>query len=86
MKNCGAGIAVGQGTGRDGMGGTPGTIKALVAVMTVCDCMGCSWFMWRNQLGCCSCDGGLQLCMLQLIHVEGSVGPAERFDCMVMPV
>ena len=58
----GADITVGQGTGRGGMGGTPGTIKALVAVMTVCDCMGCSWFMWRDQLGCCSCDGGLRLC------------------------
>ena len=45
------GIAVGRGTGRGGMGGTPapGTIKALVAVMTVCDwivagsCGGISW-------------------------------------------
>ena len=31
------GIAVGQGTGRGGIGGTPGTIKALVAVMVVSD-------------------------------------------------
>ena len=31
----GAGIAVGQGTGRGGIGGTPGMIKALVAVMVV---------------------------------------------------
>ena len=31
------GIAVGQGTGRGGIGGTPGTIKALVAVMVVWD-------------------------------------------------
>ena len=33
----GVGIAVGQGTGRGGIGGTPGTIKALVAVMVVSD-------------------------------------------------
>ena len=43
------GIAVGQGTGRGGIGGTPGTIKALVAVMVVWDwvaagsCGGISW-------------------------------------------
>ena len=36
-KCGGAGEAVGQGTGRGGIGGTPGTIKALVAVMVVCD-------------------------------------------------
>ena len=32
-----AGIAVGQGTGRGGIGGTPSTIKVLVAVMVVWD-------------------------------------------------
>ena len=59
------GIAVGRGTGRGGMGGTPapGTIKALVAVMTVCDwIVAASWFMRRDQLGCCFCDSVLRLC------------------------
>ena len=36
------GIAVGQGTGRGGIGGTPGTIKALVAVMHGGLGLGCS--------------------------------------------
>ena len=60
------------------------------------DQLGCSWFMWRDQLGCCdgglrlgsagSCGGISWAAVMvvcdwaQLVHVEGSVGPAERFD------
>ena len=59
MKNCGAGIAVGQGSGRGGMGGTPGAIKALVAVMTVCDWVvagSCGGISWAAVLAMVVCD------------------------------
>ena len=50
------------------MGGTPGTIKALVAVMTVCD-----WVV-AGSCGGISWAAVLAMVVLQLVHVEGSVG------------
>ena len=86
------GIAVGRGTGRGGMGGTPapGTIKALVAVMTVYDWIvagSCGGISWAVVFAIVFCDcaaagscGGISWAAVMMVCDCAAAGSCGRIS------